>query len=162
MFSSRALLSPTAGGKGLELGIAPLWGRQMGKGHTLGTWSHVLREVTWKRTNSCQLAAFGYKSWHLIGVVVAVGTQTPEGGRRANRRNGLFGFWTIHDEIHSDMRLSRGREDLNVWENKLLIKNLIQIQNFSQALVNSLHEISMAKSRSHLSVWFYSAGVQNA
>lgn len=58
---------------------------------------------------------------------MAVGTQPPDGGRSAKRRNGLFGFCTIHDEIDSDTPLSRGKEDLNVW--KRFFQSLIQISS---------------------------------
>lgn len=39
--------------------------------------------------HSYQPTAFGYKSWHLIRVAVVVGTQPPEGGTGAKRRNGV-------------------------------------------------------------------------
>lgn len=78
--------------------------------------------------------------------MVVVGTHTPDGGRSAKRRNGLFGFCTIHDEIHSDTPLSRGKEDLNVWKNKLFFKKFD-----SNLIAGTIHKISMAKSRSHMS-----------
>lgn len=52
-----------------------------------------------------QPTAFGYKSWHLIRVVVVVGTQPPEGGTRAKRRNGVV-FKTKSSHVISLYRIS--------------------------------------------------------